>query len=191
MLIVPRNIGFLHYWSLGNIPLFLLATPVLTLLFTSAFWACGWYSTPAFSPRDNRRTSIQTNKVPQSLAKTVNPNVTEFHEPPDAVKESVWWSPFATSDGPRTGKLLRQFAGPQLILAILDLTTSHVQIVSRISSGYAVWYWWMAAMIFWDSPLTRKTGVWSTAIAPRTLITFSIMYAIIQGGLYASFLPPA
>jgi GPI mannosyltransferase 2 len=33
-----RNVGFLRYWTPGNIPLFLLAAPMLTILIKSAWW---------------------------------------------------------------------------------------------------------------------------------------------------------
>lgn len=34
----PRNVGFLRYWTLSNLPLFALAVPMLALIFVSASW---------------------------------------------------------------------------------------------------------------------------------------------------------
>jgi GPI mannosyltransferase 2 len=65
---------------------------------------------------------------------------------------------------------------PQLILAVLALTTYHVQIITRIASGYPWWYIWLAA----ERPRSVKIAV-----------RWMALYALIQGGLYASFLPPA
>lgn len=77
---------------------------------------------------------------------------------------------------------------PQLILAILALTTYHVQIITRLSSGYPVWYWWLASMIVEDHGLHLLGRKWSTA---RLIVRWMIVYALVQGGLFASFLPPA
>lgn len=69
----------------------------------------------------------------------------------------------------------------QVLLAVLAITTYHVQIITRIASGYAVWYWWVA-----DSLLDPQR-----AALGRKIVTFFVMYGAIQGALFASFLPPA
>ncbi|KAL2823934.1 GPI mannosyltransferase 2 [Aspergillus cavernicola] len=35
------DVGFLRYWTVSNLPLFLLASPMLLILFLSCFWALG------------------------------------------------------------------------------------------------------------------------------------------------------
>ncbi|TKX23641.1 mannosyltransferase-like protein 2 [Elsinoe australis] len=45
------------------------------------------------------------------------------------------------------GMVLRALAAPQLLLSVLCLTSFHVQIVNRISSGYPVWYIALAMFI--------------------------------------------
>jgi hypothetical protein len=83
--------------------------------------------------------------------------------------------------------LLRRLALPQIALAIAALTSYHVQIITRISSGYPVWYWWVASMMLGERALpangSQKMG--------KLIIIWMVMYALVQGGLYASFLPPA
>lgn len=76
---------------------------------------------------------------------------------------------------------VKTLAASQTLLAILAITNYHVQIISRISSGYPVWYWWVASCL-----LDKRRRVWGY----RTVV-FITMYAGIQGGLFASFLPPA
>ncbi|EGC43190.1 proteasome activator subunit 4 [Histoplasma capsulatum var. duboisii H88] len=39
---------------------------------------------------------------------------------------------------------LYRLAIPQAVLTVLALTNSHVQIINRISSGYPLWYWYIA-----------------------------------------------
>lgn len=55
----------------------------------------------------------------------------------------------------------------------------HVQIITRISSGYPVWYWWAADRVV-------RGDVWG-----KRVVVFTVMYAGIQGALFTSFLPPA
>jgi GPI mannosyltransferase 2 len=82
----------------------------------------------------------------------------------------------------------RQFASPQLVLAVLTLTTFHVQIITRLASGYPVWYITVAAGIING----RKAKIFGTTVNLwRVVVTWMVMYAVIQAGLFASFLPPA
>ncbi len=76
---------------------------------------------------------------------------------------------------------LRSMALVQLVLGALAITTYHVQIITRISSGYPLWYWWLANLL--SDSKTAGTG--------KNVVMFMIMYASIQGALFASFLPPA
>lgn len=86
------------------------------------------------------------------------------------------------------GDIVRRFALPQFILAVLALTSYHVQIINRLSSGYPVWYWWLAMMIV-DQPEVRLYGrKWNTA---KVGLRWMVLQAIVQGGLFSSFLPPA
>jgi len=133
------NVGPFRYWTLSNLPLFLLAAPTLWLLVQSA---SDTLRSPevlrgkvAASPSD--RASIHPKLVTASLAL------------------------------------------PQLVLSVLALTSYHVQIIARISSGYPLWYIWLAASAR-DRP--KRASV---------IIRWMILYALIQAGLYASFLPPA
>ena len=77
---------------------------------------------------------------------------------------------------------------PQLALALLALTNYHVQVITRLSSGYPLWYWWLASTI-----LSEKRGGSPRAslLKPYVLLRWMVVYAVTQGGLFASFLPPA
>ncbi|KAK8018958.1 GPI mannosyltransferase 2 [Apiospora marii] len=69
----------------------------------------------------------------------------------------------------------------QVILTTLAITTYHIQIITRIASAYPVWYWWLAGQL----------GQKSTAKFGGGVVVYMVMYATIQGALFASFLPPA
>ena len=82
---------------------------------------------------------------------------------------------------PRLSPIIRCMAAAQLLLAVMAFTSYHVQIVSRLSSGYPVWYWWLAQNLA-GGPKSGLAG---------GFVVFMVMYAAIQGILFASFLPPA
>ncbi|KAF4976309.1 hypothetical protein FZEAL_6994 [Fusarium zealandicum] len=131
------DVGFLKYWTPNQIPLFLLAAPMLTVLIKSG-------------------TEI-------------------FREPSRGLRSM-------TSGTDEQCRLFVQtLAAVQTLLAVLAITNYHVQIISRLSSGYPVWYWWVASCLM-DK---QRQGV------GYAVVVFITMYAAIQGGLYASFLPPA
>jgi GPI mannosyltransferase 2 len=88
----------------------------------------------------------------------------------------------STSVQPNPGRiatLVRSAAAAQLLLAVMAVTNYHVQIITRISSAYPLWYWWVAGKLIRGEP-------WGSHI-----VTFMVMYASIQGALFTSFLPPA
>ncbi|KAG6363746.1 hypothetical protein INS49_008849 [Diaporthe citri] len=84
-------------------------------------------------------------------------------------------------DSSRLVLVVRSMVFAQVSLVALAFTSYHVQIITRLSSGYPAWYWWLAACL--RSPKTRNMG--------SGLVVFMIMYASIQAVLFASFLPPA
>jgi GPI mannosyltransferase 2 len=88
----------------------------------------------------------------------------------------------STAVGPEPGRiatLVRSAAAAQLLLAVMAVTNYHVQIITRISSSYPLWYWWVAGKLVRGKP-------WGSRI-----VIFMVMYASIQGALFTSFLPPA
>ncbi|KAI1129689.1 GPI mannosyltransferase 2 [Nemania abortiva] len=132
------NVGFLRYWTPGNIPLFLLAGPMLYILTKSGV---NFLSNPYILN-------------PGSKSVPISKNLSAF---------------------------LQSMALVQLILTCLAITTYHIQIITRISSGYPLWYWWLTTLL--SDSKTAGTG--------KKIVLFMIMYASIQGALFSSFLPPA
>lgn len=131
---LDRDVGFLRYWTFSNIPLFLLAAPMLVILCQSSLWALN--------------------------------------------------SPSSSSTSP--GSMLNRLAIPQGILAVMAFTSYHVQIINRISSGYPLWYWYLAtSAVEFDSSSLKKSRILITAVYSM------VAYALIQAVLFGSFLPPA
>lgn len=181
-LILYRNVGFLRYWTLSNVPLFLLAIPVLCLMLSTALVAI-------FQP------SIL-------LPAVQNPQYRESDAMPTKVSMDI-------GDEERFIVFMRCLSLPQAVLAVLTLTNFHVQIINRISSGYPMWYIFLAIMFTSRSTATADAGLSTTRALPpnmlpgrlvsllkqrnvqHLLISSTLLYALIQAGLYASFLPPA
>ncbi|OTB09340.1 glycosyltransferase family 76 protein [Hypoxylon sp. CI-4A] len=132
------NVGFLRYWTPSNIPLFLLAIPMICLLLKSG---------------------VDFITIPSRIRPERSGPASPTH----------------------LSMLVRSMALSQLVLAILAITTYHIQIITRISSGYPLWYWWLAGLI-----TDKKTSIFG-----QNTVRFMVMYAAIQGALFASFLPPA
>lgn len=127
--------GLFRYWTPGNIPLFLLAAPMIYLMARSGvdmLW----------------------------------PAESESRNSPASPDFSVFIGALALS---------------QLVLVGLAITTYHIQIITRIGTAYAIWYWWLA------TKLQDKHG---SQFGSRVVV-FMVMYATVQGALFASFLPPA
>jgi phosphatidylinositol glycan class V len=80
---------------------------------------------------------------------------------------------------PHRYQVLRNLAATQLLLAVYTLTTAHAQIITRISSASPVWVWYLAVTYAKDESIARH------------FVRFMVIYAVVQGGLFASFLPPA
>ena len=157
----PRGVGLLKYWTLSNLPLFILAGPMLSILLSSALWA--W------------RQSAQIPQLGREKGHGVDWNKARKGQS-------------AQSSATTQQDILRRLLMPQALLAILALTTYHVQIITRLSSGYPVWYWWLASMILGD----RKILIFGKYLSPAKLtVRWMVCYALIQCGLFASFLPPA
>lgn len=149
-----RNVGFFRYWTFSNLPLFLLAIPMLWLLVVSSVTVL----------RDHFQQLLHKRPVPQI-------DVTCGFSGASAVTYN-----------------LPELAIPQLLLAIAAATSFHVQIINRVASGYPLWYitiatWLLDEQAARDKKSVGRQGQWA--------VRGMVMYAMIQGMLFANFLPPA
>ena len=154
----------MQYWTLSNLPLFILAGPMLSILIMSAI-----------------STWVQSMKSRETRQNTANAT-RKSQQPRSQLAEGAWFPDVVHEAA------VRRILVPQFILAVLALSIYHVQIITRLSSGYPVWYWWLASMILEDHKVKVLRKYWSPA---KIIVQWMICYAIIQGGLFASFLPPA
>lgn len=113
----------------------------------------------------------------------------------DALRKSFLVSNKATKPEERLfTDIMARFALPQLILTVLATTSFHVQIINRVSSGYPVWYIWVAVALHQDGELNlASTSKVMKMLGEKSewIVRGMVVYAVVQGGLYASFMPPA
>lgn len=149
-----RNVGLFRYWTVSNLPLFIMAAPMLWILVHSSLDVLR----PAFTQMLHRR--------------SVPPSRTKSH-----------------LQGSALGKYkLPELAVPQLVLALMAFMTFHVQIVNRIASGYPTWYITMAVNMVGTQTSIPEL---KTILANDRFVKGMVIYGIIQGVLFANFLPPA
>ncbi|KAK3384403.1 glycosyltransferase family 76 protein [Lasiosphaeria ovina] len=146
------NTGFLRYWNLPNVPLFLLAAPMIVVLTKS-----GLDQFLSLSPLPARSLPAVGPRKLSTSEKTAA----------DALHSA------------RLTTLVRSAAAAQLVLAVLAVLMYHVQIITRISSSYPLWYWWLAGALMRGDKAGSRT------------VMFMVIYAAVQGALFTSFLPPA
>ena len=171
------EVGFLRYWTLNNLPLFLLAAPTLAVMLYTGAVLC--ISQQVVLPQPDPTFSIKYEKHPSYNS--------------------------ALIEGQVYNHVMPRLAVQQLILAFMAATSFHVQIINRISSGYPVWYIVLAStMCDSSAPRSMKESQKSTrqpirnsGASPKMgrflkwVVRGMVMYAVVQGGLYACFLPPA
>ncbi|RAH80719.1 GPI mannosyltransferase 2 [Aspergillus japonicus CBS 114.51] len=90
-----------------------------------------------------------------------------------------------------TDRLLRSLAVPQVVIAVLTFFNHHVQIITRMASGYPVWYVWVAYLLLQRGLSGKVLGGWIRRGRGGLVVNYMVVYALVQGVLYAAFLPPA
>ncbi|RAH44779.1 DUF409 domain protein [Aspergillus brunneoviolaceus CBS 621.78] len=162
--------GFLRYWTASNIPLFGLAAPMLAILLAS-----GWQALNG----ELRSLSLGAGMPSRSP-------VEKLRDLPPPTEPQPQPQPQARV----TDRLLRSLAVPQVVIAVLTFFSHHVQIITRVASGYPIWYVWVACLLLRGGSATEEGGGWYRK-GSSLVVNCMVVYALVQGVLYASFLPPA
>lgn len=116
----------------------------------------------------------------------------------DALAQEPSSKPSPTNSRARDESAMLRLALPQSVLALLAITYFHVQIINRISSGYPLWYIWLAYQLV-DRPSEHSRSTNPIAVSAagltrsqgRIVVRGMVMYGIVQAGLFSNFLPPA
>lgn len=146
--------GLFRYWTLSNIPLFVLAAPVTWLLLVSS-------------------ATILHSAIQRPLHGRLASQISGTEDPRNKTSAIC---------------KLPELALPQLLLAVMAVTSFHTQIVNRIASGYPMWYLVIAQWLV-DSQSTNRTNEPSSRA--QWVVRGFVVYSLVQGILFANFLPPA
>lgn len=106
------------------------------------------------------------------------------------LEKDGWLGP-NTTETTIDSRLLSQLATTQILLAGMAIVGYHVQIITRLSSGCIVWYWWTAAKILDEGASSNGDGGDGGGGGGSWILKWMVMYGLIQGVLFAGFLPPA
>lgn len=167
------DVGFLRYWTLGNLPLFVMAAPALVLLIKSSVAALRGelvLDAPSAAGEADTASSKRRAVADEKKAQAVLDECSAYQQ-----------------------MMLARLAVPQLLLALTAVTSYHVQIVLRLCSGYPLWDVAVALAIEgrWQVAFTLPLTTRKVIVAPKAIVMWMIVYAGVQAGLYGAFLPPA
>ncbi|KAF1809689.1 hypothetical protein P152DRAFT_422598 [Eremomyces bilateralis CBS 781.70] len=168
------DVGFLHYWTVPNLPLFVMVAPALCLLIQSSMAAIRGELVFERSPISREKIGKESRSGGAS----------------DGVKKARK----DDDEGQEIQKMvLARLAIPQLLLAVTAIMSYHVQIVLRLCSGYPLWYMAVALAVQgrWQLTLMVPFTTWRMVVPPKAIVMWMIIYAGVQAGLYGAFLPPA
>ncbi|KAL8701760.1 MAG: hypothetical protein Q9224_000353 [Gallowayella concinna] len=152
-----------HYWNVGLFRYWTLSNAPLFMLATPMLLILILSADCLFPPNSS------SSRLTGQRAKSSHTPIGEG-----------WMSPIGKEVGQRLAVL-------QLLLAVLAFTSYHVQIVTRISSGYPLWYWWLASKIM----NKKHISLAGYNIPTKGVVGWMVTYALLQAGLFAAFLPPA
>lgn len=158
------NSGFLQYWTLAQIPNFLIAAPVYALLLSFCLWHVAGALHPQLNSCYSRLTSAKRGLI--SSASTDKPSHSD---------------PFLSSS-------ITPHALHSLFLTFTLLFNSHVQIMLRQAASMPVVYWAAAWLFLRDGGDRKVAGRWGWG---RLWVGWSVIWGAISLILWVTFLPPA
>ncbi|KAI5889799.1 glycosyltransferase family 76 protein [Schizophyllum commune H4-8] len=179
------NVGFLRYWTLQQLPNFVIAAPPLAAILSFAFWHLR-RTVPGY---------VAVLRTYVSQGKSTSPGA--------PIPSSTTTSPAITSQLPSAAPL-PPFLSPALtphvlhatFMALVLIFASHVQIVLRFAAAMPATYWagaWLLVRDGTDSAAeggrgSRAGRAWSWG---RAWVAWSVVWGALSVLLWVAFLPPA
>lgn len=157
-----RNVGPFRYWTLLQLPNFLLAAPVLALSFAASYT---FYA-------HNLHAVLSTTVPFIPLLKSWKPTTT--------TKDLLRASP-----RPFLSPSLTPFVHLHTALTLLLLFASHVQIILRVCSTNPVVFWFAADLVSHHTA-DGKERKWG-----RRWIKYCVVWGVVATILWSAFYPPA
>jgi len=156
----------MHYWTLSQLPNFIISLPVFLLL----IGFCGYHIISVFLPQ--LRLFVFLNSAPSPRTTTTK------RDNPNPPHPSPFLSPTITPH-----------AIHAFILTLTILLTSHVQIILRQAASMPITYWAGAWLVVGDGGGDGGDGRKSKC--GRWWVGWSCIWGMISLVLWVAFLPPA
>ena len=159
----------MRYWTLAQMPNFLISLPVYGLVLVF----CGYHI---------RYTILRQLRHSRSSSSTLS-----THAPKRRKPRPIPSSPFLSPN-------ITPHAIHAFVLTLTILLTSHVQIILRLAASMPVTYWagaWLvvgfyAQDVSGDDVVGKKSGRWG-----RWWVSWSFTWGMVSLVLWVAFLPPA
>ncbi|EAU91361.1 GPI mannosyltransferase 2 [Coprinopsis cinerea okayama7 len=164
------NNGLFKYWTIQQLPNFIIGAPPLILLFTFGVWHLRQVLPTLFS-KPAPSTAPRSNRKPMDASKAE----------PDIVKKKD-----ESTSNPFTSLSLTPHVIHALFTSSILLFASHTQIILRLAAAMPTLYW-AAAWLWYVPPGTTAT---KTRYA-KWWIYWSAIWGLISIVLWVAFLPPA
>ena len=182
-----RDVGPFHYWTLLQVPNFVLAAPVLVLSL-SASWT--FYSRNA---RAVLRSTLPF--LPPSLLPAPAP-------PPSADAELALERPLTAPASPHLVEALVPHVHLHTATTLLLVVSAHVQIALRVCATGPVVWWYAAELVERgrgrgqgrgraEEGEGEREGDGAAARAGRAWVRYVEVWGVVATALWAVFLPPA
>lgn len=159
--------GLFRYWTLLQLPNFLLAAPLLALSFAASY--------EFYTQNAAHVISHTLPFLPRSFAGRIKTDT--------STKETKPTRPFLSPD-------LTPFIHLHTALTALLLVASHVQIILRVSAANPVVFWYAADLVQADSEsedaAERRRGRWG-----RWWVGYCVVWGSVSILLWSGFYPPA
>lgn len=168
-----RNVGPFRYWTLTQLPNWILASPVLFLI---ARWLASYYKADVHLVI--RRTLLPFKVTQKMFAKKPTEPNSEHSPTTDTRNLTI---------SIRSAPQLLPYAHYTLILFLILIISSHVQIALRFATqGALPVVWWSAAEL-----IEKRSIFIHGKFSMNALLIFSLAWQTISIVLYAGFYPPA
>lgn len=172
--------GLFRYWTLSNIPLFLLAAPMLVLLFTSSIWAFQLNARLTTSPTHNVDHYQTTDKERQLAARTIR--LLKSIAVPQTLLAVTALTSFHV-------QIVNRIASGYPVWYIF-VAWGVVEQMKK-SGGKAKTVMGNRKVGKKEAKMRETWKSWLAANWPMVTVRGMAMYALVQTVLFASFLPPA
>jgi hypothetical protein len=174
-----RDVGFMRYWTVSQLPNFILVAPILVASIYGIYHYFYYYWQSAFR-RFTHSTTTTTSRQSRP-ARSRSKSSTDLDSDLE-LRRTLWENPEAAP-----------FFLIHTITTLILVFASHTQIALRVSMGNPVLFWIVGAFVSSSSSRVnhRRGGGGRTAKWARRGVVWSCTWGAVSLVLWAGFYPPA